>query len=81
MTERAISSSWIDFLGHENMGEVIDLGSKSMSLKSAICPTGPQPQISTGSPRWIGALTAAMEPVGKMSDRKSAYSSVTLPEP
>jgi hypothetical protein len=36
MTERAISSSWIDFLGHENMGGVIDLGSKSITLKSAI---------------------------------------------
>ena len=36
MTERAISSSWIDFLSHENVGEVIDLGSKSITLKSAI---------------------------------------------
>ena len=41
----------------------------------AICPTGPAPQIATVSPASICAFSAAIQPVGRMSDRNSTCSS------
>jgi hypothetical protein len=41
----------------------------------ANCPTGPHPQTATVSPGWMLQLSAAMYPVGKMSDRKRTCSS------
>ena len=34
-------------------------------------PTGPQPQTATVSPGSISAFSAAIQPVGRMSDRNS----------
>ena len=39
-------------------------------------PTGPQPQTATVSPGSMLQFSAAMYPVGKMSDRNSTCSSV-----
>ena len=41
----------------------------------ANCPTGPQPHTATVSPGSMSAFSAAMYPVGKMSERKSTLSS------
>ena len=38
-------------------------------------PIGPQPQMATVSPSSMLAFSAAIQPVGKMSDRNSACSS------
>ena len=45
------------------------------ALRIANCPTGPQPQIATVSPPFSPQKSAAMKPVGKMSERNSACSS------
>jgi hypothetical protein len=39
------------------------------------CPTGPHPHTATVSPGSMSAFTAAIQPVGKMSERKSTCSS------
>ena len=48
-------------------------------ISSADCsenrPTVPQPQIATLSPGRISQLSAAIQPVGRMSDRNSTWSS------
>ena len=45
----------------------------------ANCPTGPQPQIATVSPPFKLQKSAAMYPVGKMSDRNRTCSSLRFP--
>ncbi|MNE47146.1 hypothetical protein D3C80_1415300 [compost metagenome] len=46
-----------------------------MALLMVKRPTGPQPQTTTVSPGSIPAFSAAIQPVGKMSDRKRTRSS------
>ncbi len=47
------------------------------ALRMANCPTGPAPKTATVSPRRISQFSAAMYPVGKMSERNSSFSSGT----
>ena len=48
-------------------------------IRSALCtaksPTGPQPQTATVSPSPMSAFAAAIQPVGRMSERNSTCSS------
>jgi hypothetical protein len=50
-------------------------GPSFQALWMANCPTGPQPQIATISPFSISAFSAAIHPVGKISERNNACSS------
>ena len=72
----------VDHLGAEPPGElepVRDNGrSRSPARRpsaSALCtansPTGPQPQTATVSPGSMSAFSAAIQPVGRMSERNS----------
>ena len=77
-------------MGHEFMGTVVEAGNGVSKLKAgdrvvvpfpafcAIRPTGPEPNIATTSPPFICAQSMALQPVGKMSVRKSTCSSVML---
>ena len=47
-----------------------------MALRIAICPTGPQPHTATVSSGSMSHCAAACHPVGKMSLRNNACSSV-----
>ena len=47
------------------------------ALVIANCPTGPQPNTATVSPRLISAISAPNQPVGKISLMRIACSSVT----
>ena len=38
-------------------------------------PTGPQPHTATVSSGWMSAFSAAIQPVGRMSERNSTLSS------
>ena len=51
------------------------LAPSRMALRIAIWPTGPQPQIATVSVGSMSHCTAACQPVGKMSQRNSSFSS------
>lgn len=48
---------------------------KRNALRMANCPTGPQPQMAMVSPGMILQNSAAMKPVGKMSERNKTRSS------
>jgi hypothetical protein len=45
------------------------------ALAIANWPTGPAPQTAITSPRLMSHISAPMYPVGKMSERKSTFSS------
>jgi hypothetical protein len=48
------------------------------SERIAICPTGPQPHTATVSPGFTSQNSAPIQPVGRMSERKSTVSSGRL---
>ena len=75
-----LSVSAPNFLANSNRrGKWSIAITRSAPIRKADCtansPTGPQPHTATVSPGSMSAFSAAIQPVGKMSDRNSTLSS------